>query len=82
MLSLIGQFHISCDKMKQNEDSGSPRTSRTKTALAIALSKLGISSRNHGRELILEGKISVNGLIQSDPHFFVDLLHDIIKIEG
>jgi 23S rRNA pseudouridine2605 synthase len=51
-------------------------------ALERALSKLGFASRTRGRELILAGKVSVNGVVRRDPLFPIIPERARIEVEG
>lgn len=50
--------------------------------LARALSKLGYCSRSQAFELIKAGRVSLNGAIQHDPEYPVDLPRARIKVAG
>ena len=47
-------------------------------SLERALSKLGYMSRSIARKIIIQGKVSVNSKIITDPSFRVDLKRDKI----
>ncbi|CUS80226.1 23S rRNA pseudouridine2605 synthase [Candidatus Kryptonium thompsonii] len=51
-------------------------------SLERALSKLGYMSRSIARKIIIQGKVSVNSKIITDPSFRVDLKRDKIAIDG
>ncbi len=51
-------------------------------SLERALSKLGYTSRQNARELIIQGRVSVNSKIINNPSFRVDLKKDKIAIDG
>jgi 23S rRNA pseudouridine2605 synthase len=51
-------------------------------ALERALSKLGLASRTRARAMILEGKVSVNGVVKRDPLFAVVPEKARIEIAG
>lgn len=53
-----------------------------RATLARALSKLGFASRKKAAELIIEGRISVNGKIILNPDFWVVLNRDKIAADG
>ncbi len=51
-------------------------------SLERALSKLGYTSRQNARELIIQGRVSVNSKIINNPSFRVVLKKDKIAIDG
>jgi pseudouridine synthase len=51
-------------------------------SLERALSKLGYTSRKNARELIIQGRVSVNSKIVNNPSFRVDLKKDKIAVDG
>ena len=51
-------------------------------SLERALSKLGYMSRSIARKITIQGKVSVNSKIITDPSFRVDLKRDKIAIDG
>src|SRR5215813_3164826 len=53
-----------------------------KTGLARALSKLGFCSRSEATELILAGRVKLNGAIRRDPETPTRLGRDRIDVEG
>jgi 23S rRNA pseudouridine2605 synthase len=55
---------------------------RGRTGLARALSKLGFCSRKQGRELILTGRVRLNGKPCRDPERWVDPKRDRIEIDS
>lgn len=55
---------------------------KTGVSLERALSKLGYTSRKKARQLIAQGRVSVNSRIVNNPSFRVDLKKDKIKIDG
>ena len=54
----------------------------SKVVLERALSKLGIASRQETRTWILEGRLSVNGQIVTDPMKLVTPEKDLFKLDG
>lgn len=62
----------------------SMRTSRTpnRVTLPRALSKLGYVSRTQTFAFIQDGRVSVNGKIEHNPHRWVNLQHDTISVDG
>lgn len=52
------------------------------TGLARALSKLGYCSRSRARICIAAGRVRVNGAVQRDPQWRVDLARDRLEVEG
>jgi 23S rRNA pseudouridine2605 synthase len=50
--------------------------------LARALSKLGFCSRSQAAELIRAGRVRLNGAAQKNPEKPVDLLCDLIEVDG
>jgi len=50
--------------------------------LERAISKLGWASRKEAREMIIQGKVSVNGKVITNPSFRVDIKKDKIAIDG
>ena len=50
--------------------------------LARALSKSGFCSRTQAQSLILDGRVRVNGTIQRDPGWAVDLRRDKLEVDG
>ncbi len=59
------------------------RTDRTaRVSLARALSKLGFASRSRSRELVLAGRVSVNGRPESNPDVRVDPARDRLAVDG
>src|ERR1700732_2638395 len=53
-----------------------------KVGLARALSKLGYCSRSSAEELIVAGRVKLNGALRHDPETPVRLGKDWIEIEG
>jgi len=51
------------------------------TGLARALSKLGFCSRSRAGELILQGRVRVNGRVRRDPGWPVDLRRDCFEVD-
>jgi 23S rRNA pseudouridine2605 synthase len=51
-------------------------------SLERAISKLGWASRKEAREMIIQGKVSVNGKVITNPSFRVDIKKDKIAIDG
>jgi pseudouridine synthase len=51
-------------------------------SLERAISKLGWASRKEAREIIIQGKVSVNGKVITNPSFRVDIKKDKIAIDG
>ncbi|HEX9108829.1 MAG TPA: pseudouridine synthase [Longimicrobiales bacterium] len=51
-------------------------------SLARALSKLGFASRSRSRELVLAGKVTVNGRVVREPDLRVDPARDRLEVEG
>jgi len=51
-------------------------------SLERAISKLGWASRKKAREIITQGKVSVNGKVINNPSFRVDMKKDKIAIDG
>ena len=56
--------------------------SAQRVGLARALSKLGFCSRSKARDVILTGRVRVNGRICSDPERWVTLNQDEIKVDS
>ncbi|MFY9269280.1 MAG: pseudouridine synthase [Candidatus Manganitrophaceae bacterium] len=52
-----------------------------KVSLARALSKLGFASRAQARELILSGRVSVNGRSLTNPEIRVDPNREVIRVD-
>jgi 23S rRNA pseudouridine2605 synthase len=52
------------------------------TGLARALSKLGFCSRSHARELVITGRVAVNGVAQRNPEWRVALGRDRLTVDG
>ena len=50
--------------------------------LARALSKLGFCSRSKGRDVILTGRVRVNGRVVKNPDQWVDLEQDRVAFDG
>lgn len=63
---------------------GKRPTSRApgRVSLDRAFSKLGIASRTQAREMIVSGKVRVNGVIRKDPAFAVTPETMIVEIDG
>jgi len=59
----------------------SPKLSR-RVGLARALSKMGYCSRSQARELIRDGRVTLNGAQRRDPESPVDLATDRIQVDG
>ncbi len=59
------------------DDARSPRVS-----LPRALSKLGACSRAQGETAVAEGRVRVNGVVQTDPALRVDPARDRIELDG
>lgn len=55
---------------------------KTGVSLERALSKLGYTSRKKARELIIQGRVSVNSKVVNNPSFRVDLKKDKIAVDG
>lgn len=53
-----------------------------RVSLARALSKLGFCSRSEGERVVRAGRASVNGRVQREPTFRVDLDRDRIAVDG
>jgi len=53
-----------------------------RVSLARALSKLSYCSRSEGETLVRAGRVSVNGVVQHNPAFRVDLRRDRIAVDG
>jgi 23S rRNA pseudouridine2605 synthase len=70
-------MHVSQSKRKQY--SASPGT---RARLARALSKFGYCSRAQAYELVLKGRVQVNGSVQRDPERSVNLERDRIQVDG
>ncbi|MDP2207884.1 MAG: pseudouridine synthase [Bacteroidota bacterium] len=51
-------------------------------SLPRAISKLGVASRKQAEEMILSGRVTVNGLVLKNTSFRVDLREDKIKLDG
>ncbi len=51
-------------------------------SLPRAISKLGAASRKQAEEMILSGRVTVNGLVLKNTSFRVDLREDKIKLDG
>ena len=60
----------------------SPRKSGRRTGLARALSKLGHCSRSQAVQLILAGRVTLNGTARNNPETPVDLNRDKIRVDG
>jgi 23S rRNA pseudouridine2605 synthase len=58
----------------------SPREPRV--SLARALSKLGVCSRSEGEAIVAAGRVHVNGSLQREPTFRVDMNRDRIEVDG
>ena len=65
--------------MKPKPQSGQ---SVQRAGLARALSKLGFCSRSKARDVILTGRVRVNGRICSDPEHWITLNHDQIEVDS
>jgi len=50
--------------------------------LQRVVARSGAASRRRAEELIRSGQVTVNGTVQPDPSFLVDIHRDHIKIEG
>ena len=46
------------------------------------LSQAGVASRRHAEQMILEGRVTVNGAIVSELGSKADFEHDRIKVDG
>jgi len=53
-----------------------------RTELARALSKLGFCSRSRGRELVLAGRVRLNGRTCREPGHWIDLERDRIEVDS
>jgi 23S rRNA pseudouridine2605 synthase len=51
-------------------------------SLPRALSKLGLCSRAQGEDAVRAGRVRVNGRVQRDPAFRVDLARDRVALDG
>jgi 23S rRNA pseudouridine2605 synthase len=58
-----------------------PKPARRKVGIARALSKLGFCSRSQAWTLIQAGRVRVNGVIQRDPEWPVDLERDRFEVD-
>lgn len=56
--------------------------SRAKISLARALSKLGFTSRSQAMPLIADGHVRVNGKVQNDPNFRIDIERDKVTVDN
>src|SRR5271168_1857516 len=59
-----------------------PRDSSRRIGLARSLSKLGFCSRSKGFELILAGRVCLNGGVCRNPEAPVHSEHDRIEVDG
>jgi 23S rRNA pseudouridine2605 synthase len=66
----------------RNTDSGSRVASSSGCGLARALSKLGFCSRSAARELILQGRVRLNGNVCRNPEQRTHLDHDRIEVNS
>lgn len=57
-------------------------SSGRRTGLARALSKLGHCSRSQAAQLILAGRVTLNGAVRNNPETPVDLARDKIRVDG
>lgn len=57
-------------------------SSGSRTGLARALSKLGHCSRSQAVQLILAGRVTLNGAVRNNPETPVDLARDKIRVDG
>lgn len=57
------------------------RKGRAKISLARALSKLGFISRSAAVPLITGGRVRVNGRVQNDPDFRIDIERDKVAVD-
>jgi 23S rRNA pseudouridine2605 synthase len=58
------------------------RSRRPRFGLARVLSKLGICSRSQARELILAGRVRVNGKVCCQPEAPIHQQHDRVEVDG
>src|SRR5207253_8955998 len=65
----------------QNSSKARPMT-RAKISLARALSKLGFTSRSAAVPLIGDGHVRVNGKVQKDPNFRIDIERDKVTVDN
>src|SRR5467141_2814989 len=69
--------------VKRRTGNNEPEVNTSKkVGLARALSKLGYCSRSRAAELIVAGRVKLNGAVRRDPQTPVRLGKDRIKIEG
>ena len=69
--------------MNRGSHSTKPlEASLKKVGLARSLSKLGYCSRSQAAELILAGRVRLNGHVRRDPEFPVHLEKDRIEVDG
>ena len=59
-----------------------PPAAGARVSLARALSKLGYASRSRSRALVLEGRVSVNGRVVTDPERRLDPARDRLAVDG
>jgi len=59
-----------------------PTRSRPNVSLARALSKLGVASRSQAREMILSGRVTVNGKVLTNPEVRVHPERESIALDG
>ncbi len=58
-----------------------PNQRRHGRELARALSKLGFCSRARARELVMAGKVEVNGVVRRDPNWQINLDRDQLEVQ-
>ncbi|MGQ0814803.1 MAG: pseudouridine synthase [Gemmatimonadota bacterium] len=58
------------------------KSSRAKISLARALSKLGFTSRSGAVPLITGGRVRVNGKVQKDPNYRIDIERDKVTVDN
>ena len=51
-------------------------------SLARALSKLGVCSRRQAEDLVVAGRVAVNGAVRREPSLRVDPAHDQLAVDG
>ena len=67
---------------RRNKKKSAQGASLKKVGLARALSKLGYCSRSRAAELIIAGRIKLNGALRRDPEMPVHVGKDRIEIDG
>jgi 23S rRNA pseudouridine2605 synthase len=69
-------------KSLRNASHADRRRARPNVSLARALSKLGVTSRALAREMILDGRVTVNGKILKNPEVRVHPEREVIVVDG